>query len=632
MAQRTSAPTSRAPTTKATGSKAQGPKAPGSIPRKPTAPFTDTAPISAAETQLPVPVDTHPLHPHRNIDRAARAAVARLTGGVSPYAIAEAWSDWAMHLARAPGRQLELAERAQSNALLLAEHAFHRLTGKPTTPPFTPRPQDHRFSHPLWQGLPFEFWQQGFLAVQDFWQHATDDLRGLGKENADRTGFMIRQALDVVAPSNFPWSNPEIIAETARRGGLNLTEGAAHFAHDFVHALTQVHDPIPEGYRIGTDLACTPGKVVMRNDICELIQYAPTTGKVRPEPILFVPAWIMKYYVLDLSPHNSMVKYLVDQGFTVFMLSWINPSSAQAGLSLEDYRTRGVMAALDAIGAIMPGGKIHANGYCLGGTLLAIAAAAMARDGDDRLASITLMAAQVDFTEAGDLLLFLDESQVAFLEDLMWDQGYLDRPQMAGTFAAIRAEDLIWSRAVRRYFLGKEDLPTDLGVWSGDTTRMPARMHSEYLRGLFLENRLTGGRFAVEGRVIALADITAPLFVVATEADHIAPWRSVYKARLFTDCDMTFVLAKGGHNGGILSEPGHPGRHYRIGERAPGAHYVDPDSWVARQAPVEGSWWPALVQWLRDRSGAEFAPPALGAAELGYPVLDAAPGRYVHQT
>ncbi|MCB1337666.1 MAG: alpha/beta fold hydrolase [Maritimibacter sp.] len=595
---------------------------------------TDLVPAAkpgAASTALTVPADTHPVHPHQNIDRAARAAVARLTGGVSPVAIAEAWSDWALHLARAPGRQLELAERAQAGALKLTEFAALKAAGADPVPPFAPRPQDHRFTHPAWQTLPFQLWQQTFLAMQDFWHAATDDLRGLRKPDADRAGFMIRQALDVVSPSNFPWANPEILEETRARAGLNLVEGTAQFARDVIHTITQAHDPIPEGYEIGKHLACTPGKVVFRNDICELIQYTPTTEKVRPEPILIVPAWIMKYYVLDLSPHNSLVKYLVAEGFTVFMLSWCNPSADQADLSLEDYRHRGVMDALDVIDAILPGARVHALGYCLGGTMLAIAAAAMARDGDDRLASITLMAAQVDFTEAGDLLLFLDESQVAFLEDLMWDQGYLDRPQMAGTFAAIRAEDLIWSRAVRRYFLGKRDLPTDLGVWSGDTTRMPARMHGEYLRGLFLENRLTAGRFDVEGRVIALKDISAPLFVVATEADHIAPWRSVYKVRLFTDSEMTFLLVAGGHNGGILSEPGHPGSHFRIGHREAGARYTDPDSWYARHAPTSGSWWPELARWLAERSGAPVAPPGLGAPDLGHPPLDDAPGRYVHQ-
>lgn len=285
----------------------------------------------------------------------------------------------------------------------------------------------------------------------------------------------------------------------------------------------------------------------------------------------------MKYYILDLSPHNSMVKYLVQQGFTVFMISWRNPGADQAEWALEDYRKSGVMAAIAAINTIFPGAKIHANGYCLGGTLLAIAAAVMARDGDDRLASLTLMAAQVDFIEAGELLLFVDESQVAFVEDLMWSQGYLDRPQITRTFASIRAEDLIYCRAVNRYFLGQDDLPTDIGVWNGNTTRIPARMPSEYLRGLFLENRLTAGRFAVDGRVIALKDISVPIFVVGTEADHIAPWRSVYKTELFTDSDLTFVLTKGGHNGGILSESGHAGRSYRIGHREAGAMCVGPD-------------------------------------------------------
>ena len=339
----------------------------------------------------------------------------------------------------------------------------------------------------------------------------------------------------------------------------------------------------------------------------------------------------MKYYILDLSPHNSMINYLLKQGLTVFMISWCNPEADQAELSLEDYRKLGVLTALDVINAIFPGKKIHANGYCLGGTLLAITAATMAQNGDDRLASITLMATQVDFAEAGELLLFVDESQVAFVEDMMWDQGYLDRPQMARTFASIRAEDLIYTRAVKRYFLGKDDLPTDIGVWNGDTTRMPARMHSEYLRGLFLENRLTAGRFAVEGQVIALKDISVPMYIIATETDHIAPWRSVYKTKLFTDSDLTFVLTKGGHNGGILSEPGHANRHYRIGHRAAGALYEGPDHWLAKQAKVAGSWWPDYAQWLSSKSSGQETPPEMGNPPSGYPPICAAPGTYIHQ-
>jgi polyhydroxyalkanoate synthase len=474
-------------------------------------------------------------------------------------------------------------------------------------------------------------WQQGFLAMQDWWDHATEPMRGLRPEDAERTRFLARQALDVLSPSNAPVLNPEIIAETAKTGGRNLTEGAAHFSHDAIKTLTGQRDPAPEGYQIGEDLACTPGQVIYRNDLMELIQYAPQTPQVHSRPILIVPAWIMKYYILDLSPQNSMVRYLVGQGFTVFMISWTNPTSDQRDLSLEDYRTRGVMAALDTVTAVVPDTSVQAVGYCLGGTVLAIAAATMARDGDNRLASVTLMAAQVDFAEAGELLLFLDESQVAFLEDLMWEQGYLDRPQMARAFAAIRAEDLIWTRAVQRYFLGREDVPTDIGVWLSDTTRMPARMHSQYLRGLFLENRLAAGRFAVEGRVIALKDLSVPMFVIGTETDHIAPWRSVYKTKLFTDTDLTFVLTKGGHNSGILSEPGHKGRHFRISHRPAGAMYVGPDAWLAATEPAPGSWWPDWADWLAAKGGDLEKPPTTGATNNGLAQLCPAPGIYVMQ-
>jgi polyhydroxyalkanoate synthase len=535
-----------------------------------------------------------------------------------------------MHLARAPGRQLELMERAQTNALKLARHAAQSLAGTPEPPPFEPRPQDPRWKHAGWQEPPFSLMQQGFLAMQDWWEAATAPLPGLRPETADRTGFMLRQALDVLSPSNVPLLNPEILEATRASGGRNLSEGARNFADDMARLLSQTQRPIPEEFALGKHLACTPGQVVFRNELMELIQYSPQTDKVQAEPVLIVPAWIMKYYILDLSPENSLINWLVGQGFTVFAISWTNPGAGMANMSLEDYRLRGIMAALDAIGTILPDRKVHANGYCLGGTLLAIAAAVMARDGDDRLASVTLMAAQVDFAEAGELLLFLDESQVAFLEDMMWAQGYLDRPQMAFAFAAIRAEDLIHTRNLRRYLLGLRDMPSDITVWNGDTTRMPARMHSEYLRGIFLENRITAGRFAVEGRVIALKDIRAPMFVVATETDHIAPWRSVYKTQLFTGSDLRFLLTRGGHNGGILSEPGHPRRHYRIGHRRPGALYMDPDSWLARHPPVEGSWWPEYGRWLAEHSSGAVAPPRMGAAEAGYPPLMPAPGSYIH--
>ncbi|MFB9149784.1 PHA/PHB synthase family protein [Roseovarius ramblicola] len=585
---------------------------------------------SAARAGESPPDEAEP-HLHAALDRGAMASLARFTAGLSPHAMVDAWSDWAMHLARAPGRQLELMERAQANATKLAQYTTAQMFGHPPEKPFKPGRYDTRWVHEGWDRAPFAIWQQGFLATQDWWHAATSDLRGLRKQNADRTGFIMRQLLDSVSPSNFPLVNPEIIGKTQATAGRNLLEGAAHYADDACHILAQEHRPVPDEFALGEVLAATPGKVVWRNDLMELIQYAPTTGEVQAEPVLIVPAWIMKYYILDLSPNNSMIRWLVGQGYTVFCISWRNPGAEHAGLSLEDYRKHGIMQALDVINTIVPGQKVHANGYCLGGTLLAIAAAAMARDCDDRLASVTLMAAQVDFAEAGELLLFLDESQVAFLEDLMWSQGYLDRPQMSGAFAAIRAEDLIWSRAVRRYFLGEPDLPTDISVWVNDTTRMPARMHSEYLRGIFLENRISAGRFAVEGRVIALKDISLPIFVVGTETDHIAPWRSVYKTALFTDCDLHFLLTKGGHNGGILSEPGHARRHYRIGHRPAGAHYRDPDTWLAAHAPVAGSWWPEWERWLA-RNSSGTVPARAPGTHKDHPALGDAPGTYIHQS
>ena len=383
----------------------------------------------------------------------------------------------------------------------------------------------------------------------------------------------------------------------------------------------------------GREVAVTPGKVVYRNELIELLQYTPTTGTVRAEPVLIVPAWIMKYYILDLSPTNSMVRHLVANGFTVFMISWRNPGSEQRDLGLDDYRRLGIAAALEAIDAICGRPKVHACGYCLGGTLLAIAAAQMARDKDDRLASLTLLAAQTDFTEAGELMLFLSEGQVSYLEDAMWERGYLDARQMAGAFQLLRSNDLIWSEVVRQYMLGQRRPLTDLMAWNTDATRMPYRMHSEYLRHMFLNNDLAEGRYQVEGRPVALSDIRVPAFVVGTESDHVAPWRSVFKFQLLTDTEVTFALTTGGHNIGILGLPERrttlPPRSYRLTKRPTHGEHPDPDSWLASAARHEGSWWPAWIGWLNDRSSKDVAPPGLGAPTKGCSILGDAPGTYV---
>jgi polyhydroxyalkanoate synthase len=371
--------------------------------------------------------------------------------------------------------------------------------------------------------------------------------------------------------------------------------------------------------------------VVFQNRLIELIQYSPTTEQVYGEPVLIVPAWIMKYYILDLSPQNSLVKYLVERGHTVFMISWKNPTSEDRDLGLDDYRRLGVMAALDAVSAIVPDRKIHAAGYCLGGTMLLIAAAAMARDGDDRLASTTLFAAQADFTEAGELMLFINESQISYLENMMWDRGYLDTIQMAGAFQILRSNDLVWSRYVREYLLGGRQPMNDLMAWNADATRMPYRMHSEYLQRLFLKNDFAEGRFEVEGRPVWITDIRLPSFVVSTMTDHVAPWRSVYKVNLVVPNELTFVLTSGGHNAGIVSEPGHPNRSYQIRTQRADERYVDPDTWQAETPVLQGSWWPEWEAWLARHSTGRVKPPSTGAPEKGYAVRRDAPGYYVRQ-
>ena len=565
------------------------------------------------------------------MDRLGRAVTARMTQGVSPHALYAAWFDWASHLANAPGRLVELGLEAVNVGARFARFATHSLSENVKLP-FEPQAGDRRFNDGLWKRPPYSLWQQAFLAQEAWWRSATREVRGMTPKNAARISFITRQLLDVWSPSNVPWANPVVIEATLTEHGANLMRGAHNLQEDFWRALAMQPEPPADGLEVGKDLAITPGTVVFRNELMELIQYKPATERVVAEPVLIVPAWIMKYYVLDLTPHNSLVRYLVERGFTVFMVSWRNPTPEDRDIAFDAYRTSGVMAALDAVNAILPARKVHAVGYCIGGTLLAIAAATMARDEDDRLASITLLAAQTDFSEAGELMLFVDESQIAFLEDMMWDQGVLDTKQMAGAFKILRSNDLVWSKMMREYLLGERDPVTDLGTWNADQTRLPYRMHSQYLRGLFLENRLTAGRYAVEGKVIALKDIEAPMFVVGTETDHIAPWRSVYKVQLFTDNELTFLLTNGGHNAGIVSEPGHHGRRYVMATRKHGDRYIDSDTWLTRAESGDGSWWPAWAAWLESKSDAErVSPPSVGAPLRGLTPLCAAPGVYVHE-
>jgi poly[(R)-3-hydroxyalkanoate] polymerase subunit PhaC len=563
-----------------------------------------------------------------SFDRIAHARVGRATAGLSPASLGAAYLDWAVHLAESPGKLGELWLKAYRKAHRLALWALNAANpGRELC--IEPLPQDRRFADQAWREWPFNLLFQSFLLTQQWWHNATTGVRGVSPHHEDVVSFAARQWLDMFSPSNFIATNPVVLRETIRSGGANLVQGSMNLAEDMQRQLAGRKPAGTEKFRVGETVAVTPGKVVFRNRLIELIQYAPSGDSVYADPILIVPAWIMKYYILDLSPQNSLVRFLVERGHTVFMISWKNPDAADRDLGLDDYRRLGFMAALDAVNAIVPQRKVHAVGYCLGGTLLAIAAAALARDADARLASMTLLAAQTDFEEPGELSLFIDESQVAFLEDLMWEQGYLDTTQMAGAFQMLRSNDLIWSYRQQNYLLGRRPPMSDLMAWNADATRMPYRMHSEYLRSLFLRNDLAEGRYRVDGTPVALADIRIPIFAVGTEWDHVAPWRSVYKVNLLTDTDVTFLLTSGGHNVGIVSEPGSPGRRYRVLTRAHDEHHLDPDTWLERAPRFEGTWWPAWEEWMAAGSGERTAPPPKGAAGKQYVPLAEAPGRYV---
>ena len=562
-------------------------------------------------------------------DRALHAMFARLTGGLSPVALTLAYIDWATHLAAAPQRRMEIAQGATNGTRQFFEMAQHFFSsgGKPWTL-IKPQPQDRRFEKPEWELPPFNLFAQGFLLTEQWWHAATTGVRGVSPQNEAIVEFATRQILDVFAPSNFAATNPQVLQAAFQSGGENFAAGWSNWYNDLMRLLSPDKPQGDNEFVIGKTVAASRGKVVFRNKLIELIQYYPTTGKVHPEPILVVPAWIMKYYILDLSPHNSLVKFLTDQGFTVFMISWRNPQPADRDISFDDYRRLGVNAAVATIGEIMPGQPIHALGYCLGGTLLSIAAATLGRDGPFK--TISLLAAQTDFTEAGELTLFINESQVAFLEDMMWEHGVLETRQMAGAFQLIRSNDLIWSRAAHDYLLGERSPPSDLMAWNADATRLPYRMHSQYLRKLFLHNELAEGRYLVEGKPIVLSDIHAPMFVVGTVRDHVAPWRSVYKIHYQVDADVTFLLASGGHNAGIVAPPGEEGHSYQVRHQGEDAPYIGPDEWLKSAPRTEGSWWGEWTRWLAAKSNELCEPPRMGTGPSDGSSLPDAPGDYVH--
>jgi polyhydroxyalkanoate synthase len=572
------------------------------------------------------------------VDREFRALLARLTNGVSPLALSLATLDWISHLAISPGKQLFLVQSFLAKLTDLNVFAFESLYVDATEGPSDTI--ERRMSGPAWQKWPFRVFAQVHQSAREFTRHAVFTVEGVQDEHKEIVHAAAERVLEILSPANYPATNPEVLEALVQERGKNLARGLRFAVQDLAMKISngKVMDnkflnkrlTKPDGFKVGKNLATTAGKVVFRNALMELIQYSPATEKVGAEPVLISPAWIMKYYILDLSPHNSLVKYLTEQGKTVFIISWKNPGVEDKWIGFDDYIQSGLMEAINVVSAICPKRNIHGVGYCIGGTLLAVTAAAMARDDDHRLQTVSLFAAQTDFTEAGEISRFVGQSQLSFLDKLMWKQGYLPSDSMGSAFSSLRASDLIYGARVDRYLLGKETVPNDLMSWNADGTRMPHRMHAEYLQKLYLDNQLARNQLEVDGRAVAMSDIRVPMFTLGTETDHVAPWKSVFKIHQLTQCELTFVLTSGGHNAGVISGAKHPRRRHRVHTRIPGDKFISPDAWMESTPVVEGSWWPNWNQWLDQHMSTTIDPPSVGAPRKGYQTLGDAPGEYVY--
>jgi polyhydroxyalkanoate synthase len=560
------------------------------------------------------------------INRDLRAQLAALTGGMAPDDYLNAWWDWYLNLATHPPRQAQLAHSAYEKLLDSWQFFARAAAGAPLPPGH----ENLGFSDAAWNVWPFNVYAHTYANWASWWQQALRPPAAANDPSLARMNFAGRMLLEAASPANFLHTNPELLKRTVAESGHNLIRGLKNWLEDAQRAVSGGRVPGTEHFEVGRDVAITPGKVIFRNRLIEVLQYSPQTPRVYAEPVLITPAWIMKYYILDLSPRNSLVRYLVEKGHTVFMISWKNPDVADRELSIADYVKLGFLDALEQVRRIVPERRVHAVGYCIGGTLLAIAAAVLAASGDKSLASLTLLAAQVDFSEPGELSVFITPSQIAMLEAMMSKRGVLESERMSAAFAMLRARDLMWAPAVNQYMRGERPQLNDLMAWNADGTRMPWCMHSEYLERLYLKNELATGTFTLSGTPVDLGEIRLPMFVVGTETDHVAPWRSAYKVRGLTrSSDYTFCLTSGGHNAGIVSGPVHPRRRHRILTWKNATATLAPDEWLKGAPLHEGSWWPAWEEWLAEHSGTQEPARVPAARASDGEALEDAPGSYV---
>jgi polyhydroxyalkanoate synthase len=532
----------------------------------------------------------------------------------------------AEHYYSDPQRAFQAQAALSGQFMALWAATLHRLNGEQARPVAAPEPNDKRFADPEWRANPYyDFLAQAYVMTTRWAGDLVKRAEDLDPHTRDKAQFYLRQLAGALSPSNFVATSPELMRTTLAESGENLVRGMHMMAQDIEagHGSLRIRQTDASKFTLGVNMAATPGKVVFRNELMELIQYAPTTAEVYKRPLLIVPPWINKFYVLDLNPDKSFVRWAVAQGHTIFVISWVNPDERHAEKDFESYMHEGVFAALEAIELATGERESSAIGYCVGGTLLSVALAYMAQTGDKRIASATLFATQVDFSDAGDLKIFVDNEQLKSVEQKMSAKGYLDGAQMAGAFNMLRPNELIWSYFVNNYLKGKEPMPFDLLVWNSDATRMPAANHSFYLRNCYLENNLTRGRMAVGGKTLDLGKVTIPIYELAAREDHIAPAKSVFVGAQYFGGPVRYVMAGSGHIAGVVNPADKPKYQYWTGGPARGEFAT----WIKDAVEHPGSWWPDWAAWI-----AEQAPqmvPARVPGEGKLKALGEAPGDYV---
>jgi polyhydroxyalkanoate synthase subunit PhaC len=526
-----------------------------------------------------------------------------------------------------PKRALELQQRLGAAYLELWAAAAKRLQGEEPPPVVTPAANDKRFADPEWTSNQlFDFLKQAYLLTTRWANYLVSDAVELDPHTKHKAEFYMRQIVNALSPSNFVLTNPELLRETLTSNGENLVRGMQMLAEDIEAGggVLKIRQSDSSMFEVGRNLAVTPGKVIFQNDVMQLLQYAPTTATVRQRPLLLIPPWINKYYILDLTPEKSFIKWCVDQGFTVFCISWVNPDASLAQKSFEDYAREGPLAAFDAIKQATGEDKVDAIGYCVGGTMFASVLAAMTVWGDERVASATFMAAQVDFTYAGDLKVFIDEDQVKAIEARMAGRGYLPGMSMVTVFNLLRSNDLIWPYIINNYLKGKAPFPFDLLYWNSDATRLPAANQSDYMRNCYLHNKLAKGQMTIGNTPVNLKNIKIPVYTLAAREDHIAPARSVMLGSKLFGGPVRFVLAASGHIAGIVNPPDKHKYQYWTGPRPRSANL---EGWVAKAKQHPGSWWPDWLAWVTKRPSPQV--PARVPGDGALPPIEDAPGSYV---